>query len=1021
MSSKIIDINPYPGLRPFGMKESHLFFGREGQSETILKYLSEHKFAAVTGASGSGKSSLIYCGVLPLLYGGFIPNAGSNWEIITTRPGSTPVWNLAEALYQKNSESPASSSKDNLTDYFYTVLRRHSLGLVEAVQQLKLTEKSNLLIVVDQFEELFRYKESSNKLENRKDEPETFIRLLVSTIEQTELPVYIILTMRSDFIGDCSDFTGLTSLINKSNYLVPQMARSDYEVVITGPLKVAGLNIEPRLLQHILNSIDDNHDQLPVLQHAMMRTWEFWKRHNDSESPLSMRDYMAAGRVENALSLHANEAYIKLNDNERQLCKTIFKALTEKGTEGKGIRRPATITELSELSQAQPSEVIKIVDAFRQEDKSFLTPSDNKKLTHDTVIDISHESLMRGWDKLRAWVEEEASSSQTYIRLIELAGLYQKGRAGLMRPPDLHLASSWKKNQNPNRAWAKRYNPAFEKAMVYLNTSEKKFQAEEESKIKIRKRELYRTRRIAILMSVFAVVFLMAVFYAYVQREAALDQKDKVEQYARILEAQKDTAIELSQLRAYELLQERDLVDSLNQYQQMQLIQTEETEQDYQKRLEELSDMAKELEEIAALERKEKQLAENQALVALKDKSLYEAEKRAEKRLRLLTLSQTVALKAIQTEDKQRSGLLAYHAYLINRENGGQINHPEIYRGLYHALRQLKGEKYNTLSGHNGLVKSIVFDPARNILYSADFTGKINRWRFRNETPKPSTLVTNEDANTCLAITVDGRWMACGTEASNVKLFNVLQPSQAPRVFNAHTGKVTRVKFIPGNNAMVTLGSDNVAKHWDLLSNEGSVIYKNISGINDIDVSPDGRTVVMSTSSGQIIMWLVGAQKPTIFYNHDQPLLSVNYDHEGEKIAVGDRKGKLIILGARSGRILKSINAHSSRILDLEFSPDNRLLASSGLDGVIRIWNANDWNDLPIEIREHESWVESIAFSPDGRSLLSTGNEGNLIYIWPVKTEHLVTEICNYIDRQLTQNEWKTYIGSDLSYRKACN
>jgi hypothetical protein len=90
--------NPFPGLRAFGVDESHLFFGREGQSEIVLEYLALNRFAAVTGASGSGKSSLIYCGLVPILYGGFILGSGSSWRIIATRPGNQPIINLAEAI-----------------------------------------------------------------------------------------------------------------------------------------------------------------------------------------------------------------------------------------------------------------------------------------------------------------------------------------------------------------------------------------------------------------------------------------------------------------------------------------------------------------------------------------------------------------------------------------------------------------------------------------------------------------------------------------------------------------------------------------------------------------------------------------------------------------------------------------------------------------------------------------------------------------------------------------------------------
>ena len=106
--------NPFPGLRPFNINESHLFFGRDGQSDEILQKLSENKFIAVIGASGSGKSSLIYCGVIPILYGGFITDAGSKWKIIKSKPGNSPVFNLSEAIidsFNLNNDSEASDKK----------------------------------------------------------------------------------------------------------------------------------------------------------------------------------------------------------------------------------------------------------------------------------------------------------------------------------------------------------------------------------------------------------------------------------------------------------------------------------------------------------------------------------------------------------------------------------------------------------------------------------------------------------------------------------------------------------------------------------------------------------------------------------------------------------------------------------------------------------------------------------------------------------------------------------------------
>jgi len=213
--------NPFPGLRPFSVEESHLFFGREGQSETVLGYLASNRFAAVTGASGSGKSSLIYCGLIPALYGGFISNAGSRWRIITTRPGNSPVENLAEAIShsEKDDKSPVDFNINK--QILYTILRRSSFGLVNAVKQIRLAPGENILLILDQFEELFRFKESRKDI-TVVNETEAYIKLLVNAIKQKDQPIYVVLTMRSDFIGECSQFQELTRLINKSNFLIPR-------------------------------------------------------------------------------------------------------------------------------------------------------------------------------------------------------------------------------------------------------------------------------------------------------------------------------------------------------------------------------------------------------------------------------------------------------------------------------------------------------------------------------------------------------------------------------------------------------------------------------------------------------------------------------------------------------------------------------------------------------------------------------------------------------------------------------
>jgi ABC-type glutathione transport system ATPase component len=165
--------NPFPGLRPFEFDESHLFFGRDGQSKRLIGKLSRTRFLAVVGTSGSGKSSLVRAGLLPVLLGGFMTSAGSDWRIAIMRPGNDPLSKLAAAI--NSPEVFGSEDEENkalqiaITE---ATLRRGSLGLVEAVAQSGMPKHENLLVVVDQFEELFRFAREASR--RAKDEGERY-------------------------------------------------------------------------------------------------------------------------------------------------------------------------------------------------------------------------------------------------------------------------------------------------------------------------------------------------------------------------------------------------------------------------------------------------------------------------------------------------------------------------------------------------------------------------------------------------------------------------------------------------------------------------------------------------------------------------------------------------------------------------------------------------------------------------------------------------------------------------------
>jgi peptidoglycan hydrolase-like protein with peptidoglycan-binding domain len=532
--------NPFPGLRPFREDEEYLFFGRENQVDAMVDKLAATRFLAVVGTSGSGKSSLVNCGLRPALHGGLMARAGTAWRMAQFRPGSNPMRAMARALAEDGVLfKDYQAAGLTLAEIVDTTLRMSSLGLIDIYEQAQLGEDVNLLVVVDQFEELFRYRQfGAGQQQNGtgvSEEATAFVNLLLAVKEQTKYPIYVVLTMRSDFLGDCTQFTGLAETINAGQYLVPRMTRDERRAAIGGPVGVGGAESSPVLLTRLVNDVGDNPDQLSILQHSLNRTWNQWER-SGGKGPLDLPHYEAIGTMAHALDQHAERAYAELTTARQQLiCEKLFKALTDKATDPRGVRRPSKLGTLCALTEATPAEVTQVIDVFRQPSRSFLMPPAGDTLEAETVIDISHESLMRVWERLKTWADEEAQSAHIYRRLAETAVLHGQGKAGLWNDPDLQVALDWHKKNEPNKDWARRYVPEFDLAMKFLDRSaaaRKRAVTEKETQ---RRRAIRRTRLTAAVFAVLFLVSAVALVFARQQSRRADDALKLVENNAEFV------------------------------------------------------------------------------------------------------------------------------------------------------------------------------------------------------------------------------------------------------------------------------------------------------------------------------------------------------------------------------------------------------------------------------------------------------------------------------------------------------
>jgi len=531
-------MNPFPGLRPFRAEEEYLFFGREKQVDAMVDKLAATHFLAVVGTSGSGKSSLVNCGLRPALHLGLIAGAGTAWRIAQFRPGSSPIRAMAEALATEGVlYKSVPPGRFTLAEVIETSLRMSKIGLLDVFEQARMEPGANLLVVADQFEELFRYHKVGGSHGQADyglgEEATAFVNLLLEVREHPSVRLYVVLTMRSDFLGDCAQFSGLPEAINTGQYLVPRMSRDERRLAIEGPVGVGGAQISPVLLTRLVNDVGDNPDQLSILQHALNRTWASWEKEGAGPGPIELRHYEAVGTMANALDQHAEEAFGQLASSDQQrICEKIFKALTDMGTDSRGIRRPTRLSTLCAIAGATEAAVTNVIDVFRDPSRSFLMPPAPEPLRAETIIDISHESLMRVWERLRGWTEEEARSASNYRRLAETAELRSAGKADLLRNPELQIALDWQKRERPNETWAAQYRQDFEPAMQFLQES----RAARDAELAAERRKMLGWRWG--IASVVAIVIGIALWFIHLERTATENAAKAEESEGKARDAQ---------------------------------------------------------------------------------------------------------------------------------------------------------------------------------------------------------------------------------------------------------------------------------------------------------------------------------------------------------------------------------------------------------------------------------------------------------------------------------------------------
>ena len=445
------DVLPYPGLRPFKKSEHRFFFGRSDQVAEIVEILAQQgHFVTAIGPSGCGKSSLIRAGVQPALEFGLIPSAGQRWVNAKMRPGDAPLAHLRDALVEASRTDAASTLNDLDRAQLKAMLGGGRGGLARFFETHPLPPGRRLLLLIDQFEELFRY-------DVPRSDAGDFVSLLVELFREPLKQVFVILTMRTDYIGDCTRFPGLAEVINKTFYLIPPLNRTQLTEAISRPAVEVGGRVQPQLVDQLLRDMHGSDDPLPLVQHALMWMWIRARQQRDEAGKatgatieLTLDDYYGeqVEGLNRALSNHADHviATTELGSTAARDAELFFRQLVQRD-DSRFIRRPAKAAEIIDSTLSDDgSEPLLDIEVLRKlanrlagDDAGFIfvqtesaTGDETPALTEESTIDIGHEALIRQWASLREWAQAEADTGDRMKALTKEAVEWEKGERGLL-------------------------------------------------------------------------------------------------------------------------------------------------------------------------------------------------------------------------------------------------------------------------------------------------------------------------------------------------------------------------------------------------------------------------------------------------------------------------------------------------------------------------------------------------------------------------------------------------------------
>jgi WD40 repeat protein/serine/threonine protein kinase len=908
--------NPYKGLRPFDEADAGDFFGREAIIGQLLNRMTEgtpyHNFLAIVGASGSGKSSLVRAGLIPELRSGRIP--GSNhWFISEMVPGSNPLTGLTQALL-----SVAPGAPPRLQEQ----LQSNSRALLWAVDNMMANVEGDLLLFIDQFEELF------TQVQNEAERVQ-FLDLLSNAVSEENSRFRVIITLRADFYDRPLVYQGFGEIVQQRTQVVLPLNASEIERAITGPAHHVGMQVNSDLIAAIVDDMREEPGALPLLQYALTEVFE-----RSDENVLTLEAYRERGGVVGALVRRAEDVYRSLTESEKDTVQQLFLRLVAIGEYGVDTRRRTMQSELISIAGVQRSEVDKVLTTFGD---YRLLAFDRDPVTREPVIEIAHEALIRGWERLRHWLEESREDLRMQRQLASVASEWlgaQRDPSYLLRGTRLIQIKEWAQTATLSLATVER-----ELLDASIREAEREEQVREAARLEKERLTARTQRQQRLLIAVLVVGFIITTvlgLLAMVQGNRARTEADQnaTAQFVAVEQAAAaENARATSEANSAQLRRAIDEITSLN-----------------------MADAA-----IQSLDNHDVDSA-----IALAFKANQIDQPPLQVRRSLSTVAGSVGTSRLLEGHDRDVQAIAFSP-----------DGKKLVSGAYDRTLILwnvsDGSIIRQMEGHEDVVLTVAYSPDGRYIASGDASGVILLWDAATG-EKVREFRGHSDNVQEVAFSPDGEQLASASADGSVILWDVESANVVYRLIG-HDSAVLAVAFSPDDKLIASSALNGSLFLWDRETGQQKLaLEKNASGINTVAFRPDGTQLISAGDDRIIKLWDVSTGSLVQAFNsgHTDNILSVAFSPDGKQVVSGSADKTLRLWDVASGRSIRVYIGHTGRVHSVAFSPDDAIIASGSADKTLRLWLTQY---VPIgnalTLRGHNDDVKQAVFSPDGTTILS--------------------------------------------------